>query len=101
MAAPDAPPFRHVLRRRCQIGGRVQMVGFRMFAVDHALRLRLRGWVRNLPQGDVEVVVEGREPELKEFLRLLHSGPPAASVTSFVVADETSGSKLEAFRVVD
>ncbi len=100
MAAQDAAPAPNVVRRRCWIGGRVQMVGCRMFAVDHALRLRLRGWVCNLPRGDVEVVVEGRELELKEFLRLLREGPPAAVVTSFVAEAEDGGPDLSAFRAL-
>jgi acylphosphatase len=43
-------------------------------------RLGLSGWVRNLPQGDVEVLAEGPEEKLDEFLQWLRHGPPGARV---------------------
>ena len=85
------------IRRRCLIGGRGQMVGFRMYATLHAHRLGIRGWVRNLPSGEVEVLAEGPPSGLMEFLSLLEQGPAAAQVTSFVVAEELPGSPLPQF----
>jgi acylphosphatase len=73
------------------------MVGFRMFAILHAQRLGLRGWVRNLPAGEVEVLVEGPPEAMAEFLELLKRGPAAAEVTSFVVSAETFGPPLTMF----
>lgn len=87
----------HQLRRRLLIGGRVQMVGFRMFATLHGRRLGLRGWVSNLPTGEVEILVEGPVTPMGEFLELLERGPAAAEVTSFVVSEEEGGSKLALF----
>jgi len=85
------------VRRRYQIGGRVQMVGFRMFATVHAQRLGLRGWVRNLPSGQVEVLAEGSAAPMAEFMALLQRGPAAAEVTSFVVTDEAPIVELGVF----
>ena len=48
--------------------GRVQGVGFRFTAERIALELGVKGWVRNLPNGDVEIVMEGSEPEINETL---------------------------------
>ena len=45
--------------RRYVITGRVQGVGFRYFTQDAALREGVTGWVRNLPDGRVEALVEG------------------------------------------
>jgi len=65
----------------------VQGVGFRMFAVAEATRLGLRGWARNLPTGQVEVVCAGAAAAVDEFLALLERGPAMADVTEFVVSE--------------
>jgi Acylphosphatases len=41
------------------IGGRVQGVFFRAFTRKNALKLKIKGWVRNIPDGGVEVICEG------------------------------------------
>lgn len=63
------------------ISGRVQGVFFRRYASDHAKRLGVRGFVRNLSSGNtVEAVAQGPEASVKEFLELLKKGPPNAVV---------------------
>lgn len=62
------------------IRGRVQGVGFRAFTQRHARRLGVRGWVRNLPGGAVELVAEGSEPAVSELERLAGKGPRGARV---------------------
>lgn len=54
--------------------GRVQGVGFRHFIRRTALELGLNGWVRNKPDGSVEVEVEGDEELILVFTELLKSG---------------------------
>jgi acylphosphatase len=68
--------------RRFLIGGRVQGVGFRYFAENAAFRENLHGWVRNLPDGRVEIAVEGELEALTRFELAVRHGPPAASVES-------------------
>ncbi|GIW39526.1 MAG: acylphosphatase [Candidatus Binatia bacterium] len=63
------------------VSGRVQGVGFRFSALDHARRLGLTGWVRNLPDGRVEIVAEGDPERIERFVRWCHEGPPGALVT--------------------
>ncbi|MEN3002199.1 MAG: acylphosphatase [Armatimonadota bacterium] len=62
------------------VRGRVQGVGYRMFVLEHAYRLGLKGYVRNLPEGEVEVVAEGSEDALQTLLTYLHRGPFGAIV---------------------
>lgn len=63
------------------IHGRVQGVSFRVFVWEHATRLRLTGYVRNLSQGaTVEVLAEGPRASLEELLRALEAGPPRSRV---------------------
>jgi acylphosphatase len=65
---------------RARVTGGVQGVGFRYSAVREALRLGLRGWVRNVDDGSVEVEAEGASPALEDFLEWLRRGPPGAHV---------------------
>lgn len=53
--------------------GRVQGVGFRYTALDTANRYKIKGWVKNLPDGGVEVVGEGDETTLSKFSAELNS----------------------------
>jgi acylphosphatase len=62
------------------VRGRVQGVGFRWFVWREAQRLGLRGIVRNLPDGSVEVMAEGLEKALEELELALSQGPTAARV---------------------
>lgn len=65
---------------RIILKGDVQMVGFRYYTVRIADRLGVRGYVRNLATGDVEIVAEADEIKMKEFIDMLKKGPPSADV---------------------
>jgi len=60
--------------------GRVQGVGFRYFVIREASRLRLSGYVRNTPEGNVEVVAEGSRASLEQLAQRLWEGPGGAYV---------------------
>jgi len=83
-----------VVRARALVKGRVQMVGFRAFVVRHASAAGLRGTVRNRPDGSVEAVLEGPEPEVEHVIRLLHEGPSHARVDAVEVAYEYAAGDL-------
>jgi acylphosphatase len=64
------------------VRGRVQGVGFRWFVRETAHRLSLAGWVRNLPDGSVEVAADGDDESIASFRAALQKGPSGASVTA-------------------
>lgn len=64
--------------------GRVQGVFFRAFVARYARELGLVGYVRNLPDGAVEVGVEGERPQLEKLVSYLEVGPPEARVKEVV-----------------
>jgi len=62
------------------ISGRVQGVGFRWFVAGQAERLGVRGWVRNLSDGRVEIEANGPVRALEQFEKSVSIGPPLARV---------------------
>jgi acylphosphatase len=68
--------------KRWFVAGRVQGVGFRYFAEKKGNALGVKGWVRNLDDGRVEVFAIGKDAQLKEFAAALHKGPVGSDVRS-------------------
>lgn len=83
------------------VRGRVQGVFFRASAQREAKRLGLTGWVRNRPDGGVEVLAEGEEDELKELIGWANRGPSAARVERVDVRWRSFVGDFFDFRIVD
>ena len=67
------------------VSGRVQGVNFRNHTRIKALELGLKGYAKNLPDGNVEVVAEGNENKLKEFIEFIKNGPGIAKVENIKI----------------
>ena len=65
---------------RLLVRGRVQGVGFRWFAKEQARQADLVGWVRNAPDGTVEIAAAGDDERLERFIDAVRRGPPGARV---------------------
>jgi acylphosphatase len=74
-----------IVARRFLIGGRVQGVGFRMFAAARAAAEGVHGYVQNLADGRVEAFVEGDEESVDRMELALSRGPSHAEIESFAV----------------
>lgn len=74
-----------IVARRFLIGGRVQAVGFRMFAQERAAIENVHGYVRNLADGRVEAFVEGDQESVDRVELALRRGPAGARVETFEV----------------
>ena len=85
--------------RRFVISGRVQGVGFRYFTQDTARREGVTGWVRNLPDGGVEALVEGEAQAVTRGERALRTGPRGARVDRVYVDDEPATGSYSTFSV--
>ena len=82
------------------LSGRVQGVGFRYFALRSAQRLNLHGWVRNLPDGSVEIEAEGTREALERFAEEMQRGPTAARVDDCRIAWGERESGRRGFRII-
>ncbi len=68
------------------VHGYVQGVFFRAFVARRANELGLTGYVRNLPQGTVEVLAEGERKQLEGLIGYLRVGPPGARVEKVITS---------------
>lgn len=76
---------REIQRLHATVQGRVQGVGFREFTHRYAAALGLTGWVRNRPDGSVDLEAEGPRAALDELLRRLHAGTRLSRVDTVEV----------------
>ncbi len=72
---------------QCIVKGVVQGVWYRANTKDQATALGLRGWVRNLPDGSVEVLVCGEKDKVLQLHEWLKKGPPRAKVSEVIYAE--------------
>lgn len=75
-------------RKHIIIEGKVQGVFFRAYTQRMAASLELTGWVRNLADGRVEIVIEGEENNLTAMIEWCRKGPPYAAVRRVEVIEE-------------
>jgi acylphosphatase len=86
-------------RVRLIIFGDVQAVGFRFSAIEVARDLGLTGWVRNNPNGTVEIVAEASRDWLENFITWAKKGPPLAKVTDVEIDWEQATGEFSEFTV--
>lgn len=82
------------------VSGRVQGVFFRAETQGQALRLHLKGWVRNTPDGRVEIVIEGNEDDAERMIAWCHKGPRLANVQGVDYHEEPYQGSFDDFEIV-
>jgi acylphosphatase len=87
------------IARRYMIAGRVQGVGFRMFAEAAAAREGVHGWVRNVPDGSVEALLEGEAESVDRVEAALRRGPASARVERVDVEERTPSGRPIGFSI--
>ena len=88
-----------VVRKRFLVMGTVQGVGFRHSTARMALRFGVTGWVRNLPDGAVEVHAQGEREAMGKMEQWLRKGPPTATVTRFAALETPSKENETTFTI--
>jgi len=87
------------LARRYLISGRVQGVGFRFFVESAAVRDGIHGWVRNLPDGRVEALLQGTKEQVERMIKWCYRGPEEARVSDIAVAYEEASDEFRDFGI--
>jgi acylphosphatase len=86
-------------RARVRVSGQVQGVFFRDSTRQKAEELGLAGWVRNVPDGQVEALFEGPSAKIREMVHWCEEGPQRASVENVDTDFESADGDLEGFEV--
>lgn len=86
-------------RAHLKITGRVQGVGFRNSTRRKARQLGVNGWVRNLPNGSVEAVVEGNKEDVEDLIAWAKRGPRLASVNEVKLEQKEPKNEFETFSI--
>jgi acylphosphatase len=88
-----------MIRANLIIKGRVQGVGYRANVRRMANKFNLRGWARNLRNGDVELLVEGSDAEVDRIIAWCHRGPTSAYVLKVNVEKTLATGEFDGFRI--
>jgi acylphosphatase len=81
------------------VQGVVQGVGYRFFVLNQAHLYDVKGYVRNMPDGTVQVIAEGEKGIVKEFVERLRIGPLSAHVTGIDVKWDEKDAGFTEFRL--
>ena len=85
---------------RFVVQGTVQGIFFRQFVKGHADDLKLRGFVRNLDNGEVEVIAEGEAENLDRLLGFLKKGPEHAQIRNVKIEERKWSGDFEEFKIL-
>jgi acylphosphatase len=88
-----------LVARRVLVSGRVQGVGFRFFVEARAVVEGVHGWVRNLPDGRVEALLEGDEESVNRVTSALWRGPSGARVDDVALENAVPSGRATGFAV--
>ncbi|MEM2918950.1 MAG: acylphosphatase [Candidatus Altiarchaeota archaeon] len=82
------------------VSGIVQGVFFRANTKEKAKELNLKGWVKNLPDGRVEILAEGDEEKIQKLIDWCWKGPELAKVEDVIVSYKKFSGKFEDFEIL-
>jgi len=89
----------HKKRVKIIVSGLVQGVGFRYYTREKAIRLGLLGYVKNLDNDIVEIVAEGKEDKLNEFILWCRKGPDSAEVSDIKITKNENKDIYNEFQI--
>jgi acylphosphatase len=88
-----------VITKKISVSGFVQMVGYRWYAKQKADICKIKGYVRNTPRGDVDIVAQGSAEDINTFIDYLKLGPSKARVEKVISSDVTNEKNYHDFNI--
>lgn len=82
------------------VQGTVQGVFFRQFVKEHADNLKLRGFVRNLENGEVEIIAEGQQEQIERLVGFLKKGPEHSQIRNVKIEERKWSGEFEGFKIL-
>ena len=81
------------------VKGRVQGVGFRCHTQKQAIQLNIQGYVRNLANSDVEILADGDQDAVQQFIAWCRQGPQWANVAEIIVTEQECDMVFTSFEI--
>jgi acylphosphatase len=82
------------------VKGTVQGVFFRRFVKENADEIGLKGFVRNLEEGDVEIFVEGEKEKCLKLAEILKKGPPHSQIRNILLEEKKFSGEFKEFKIL-
>jgi len=82
------------------VQGTVQGIFFRQFVKEHADKLGLKGFCRNLSGGDVEILVEGESDQIERLTRFVRKGPEHAQIRNIQIKELKWSGDFDKFKII-
>jgi len=85
---------------KIRVFGRVQRVGYRRYTLDLAQELNLSGYSKNLPDGSLEVLIQGEENKINKFIEEMKNPPPPVKIIEFKVEEVNFNPAIKEFKII-
>lgn len=82
------------------VNGTVQGIFFKNFTKENADKLNLKGFVRDLESGDIEVIVEGEKENIAKLIETLKTGPAYAQIRNIKAEERKWSGDLKEFKIL-
>jgi acylphosphatase len=97
----SSSPSSEYIRAHLIISGKVQGVYFRKHTCDISIQNNVFGWVKNLPNGNVECILEGLKSNVDKVIRWCHQGPPNSRVDKVQINYEIFMGSFTDFKITE
>ena len=84
---------------KINVKGEVQGVFFRAYTQKEAQRIGLIGYVKNIPNGSVEIVAQGEKEQTQQLIEWCHQGSPDSDVTAIETSNISVSGKFKSFEI--